>query len=58
MQYLVLQTLEDGRGGFYWPGTVLRPDQVALASAVVLMERGVLMPYIDPAVLAALPESE
>jgi hypothetical protein len=58
MQYRVLQTLEDGKGGFYYPGTILAPDQVAPSSAVILMERYILMSYIDPAVIAALPESE
>lgn len=52
----VLRPLEDGNGGAYPPDTILRCDQVRRESLLILLELGVLMFFIDPAALAALPE--
>jgi hypothetical protein len=52
----VLRHLEDGQGGAYPPGTILRCDQVRRESLLILLEHDVLMFHIDPAALAALPE--
>lgn len=54
--YRVLETLEDGDGGFRRPGAILQNDQLRPASISILMERGVIMPWLDPAAIAALPE--
>jgi hypothetical protein len=55
--YRVLYTLENARdGGFYWPGDIVQADQLSAESISILMERGIIMPHLDPAHIAALPE--
>jgi hypothetical protein len=54
--YRLLMTLEDGQGGFHWPGQIITASQVHPESLLILLERGALMFHIDPAALAALPE--
>jgi hypothetical protein len=54
--YRVLATLERRDGlGFHQVGTILQADQLHAASIGILMEHGIIMPHLDPAVIAALP---
>lgn len=55
--YRVLATLENARdGGFYVAGDILQTEQLRPTSIGILMERGVIMPHLDPAMVDALPE--
>lgn len=55
--YRVLSTLErlDG-GGFHHTGAILNQADLRPESIAILMERGVIMPHLDPATIASLPE--
>lgn len=56
-RYRVLATLErlDG-AGFHWPGAILDAADLRPESIAILLERGVIMPHLDPALIASLPE--
>lgn len=51
----VLQDLENPAGGIWPAGTIIPMDALPAASIAILMERQIVMVYLDPAALAALP---
>ncbi len=54
--YRVLATLERRDGtGVHHVGDILPADQLHPASISILMERTIIMPWLDPDVIAALP---
>ena len=55
-RYRVLRALESLRGGIHQPGRILRASQLHPESIVLLMERGVIMPYLSARQIRALPE--
>jgi hypothetical protein len=56
-QWRVLQTLEKvGAPGFHAVGDIVGPDQVRPESLLILLEKGIVMPYLDPDQIRALPE--
>lgn len=54
--YRVLEMLERLGGGFHQVGDIVMTDQLHATSIGILMERGVIMPWLDPEQIAALPE--
>lgn len=55
-RWLILQTLEKvGESGFHQVGDIVGPDQVREESLLILLEKGIVMPYLDPEQIAALP---
>ena len=55
--YRVLELLENALdGGFHRPGDILQAEQLRPESIGILLERGIIMPHLDPAQIAALPE--
>jgi hypothetical protein len=56
-QWRVLQTLEKvDAPGFHYAGDIIGPDQVQRESLLILLDKGIIMPWLDPAQIAALPD--